>query len=51
MGFDQQPYNVTNTTTTTCHHGKGGRWWPQFAGKIIKQPEDYIFTLTAKGWK
>ena len=26
MELDQQSYNATYTTTTTCHHSEGGRW-------------------------
>ena len=32
MELDQQSYNATYTTTTTCHHSDGGRWWPELAG-------------------
>ena len=35
MGFNQQPYIATYSTTTTCHHGKGDRWWYMIAGNSI----------------
>ena len=36
QGLDEQQYGGMISTTTTCHHGEGGRRWSQFAGKSEK---------------